>query len=135
MKIILNKKVLSLSLFILVVFVISGCTKDNNANDNSFTATEIVTGVADLKIKEKADKDLAVAKAKELWRIQFQMEEDLSNGPCLSNNLIPDWVGDIAHNPREAVDDLPENQCSAYWAGTAHHFVELDQDGNLINAQ
>jgi hypothetical protein len=63
------------------------------------------------------------------------LEEDLSAGPCLSNNLIPDWVADIAHNPRQAVDDLPANQCSAYREGQAHHFVELDLDGNLIRAQ
>lgn len=135
MKNIISKKILILALVIIGVFLISGCTKENITNDNSYSAAEIVTGVADVKIKEKADKDLAVAKAQELWRIQFQMEEDLSNGPCLSNNLIPDWVGDIAHNPREAVDDLPENQCSAYRAGTAHHFVELDTEGNLIKAQ
>ena len=117
------------------VFLISGCATRNAANDNSFTAAEVVTGAADLKIKEKADKDLAVAKAKELFRAAFYNGDDLSSGPCLSNNLMDGWVADIAHNPRQAIDDDPANQCQAYLDGTASHFVELDTEGNLIKAQ
>ena len=88
-----------------------------------------------MKIKQNADKDMAIAKAKEVWRAKVLMEEDLSVGPCLADSLIPDWVADIAHNPRAAVDDDPANQCPAYRAGTAHHFVELDPEGNLIRAE
>jgi len=119
----------------IIALVKSYVDKAENENTNSFTATEIVTGVADVKIKQKADEDLAIAKAKELWRAKFITGEDLSNGPCLSNEVVPDWVADIAHDPRQAVDDLPENQCSAYREGRAHHFVELDPAGNLIRAQ
>ncbi len=130
----MGKKVLVLISILLFAFTVSACTK-TPSNTNSYSAAEIVTGVADVKIKENADKDMAVAKAKELWRAQFQLEEDLSKGPCLSNNLIPDWVADIVHNPRTTVDDDPANQCSAYINGTARHFVELDPEGNLIRAQ
>ncbi len=56
---------------------------------------------------------------------------DKSNGPCLSNNLSRDWVCDIAHDPRLPVDNNPENQCPAF-GRTAHHFVEVDEDCNLI---
>ncbi len=118
-----------------VVLVRSYINKAEDENTNSFTATEIVTGVADVKIKQKADKDLATAKAKELWRVKFTMGEDLSAGPCLSNEVIPDWVADIAHNPRQEIDNVPANQCSAYRDGTAKHFVELDPEGNLIRAE
>jgi len=62
--------------------------------------------------------------------------KDLSNGPCLSDNNpnwnINDWVCDVAHSPRQDVDDLPENQCSAYGEGKASHFVEVDISCNLI---
>ena len=62
---------------------------------------------------------------------------DLSAGPCLAERLpgLPDWVVDVAHDPRQAVDDQPVNQCARYRAGEAHHFVELDPDGELIRAQ
>lgn len=61
---------------------------------------------------------------------------DMSTGPCLSENLIADWVIDVAHNPRDpSLDDDPANQCKAYVDGTARHFVELDLDGKLIRAQ
>lgn len=129
----MTKKILVIAILLLVTITISACGKKTaNQNTNSVSAIDVITGTADIKIKEKADKDLAIAKAKELWRVKFQLGEDLSAGPCLSNDLIPDWVADIAHNPRQSVDDLPENQCSAFREGKAHHFVELDEQGNVI---
>lgn len=87
-----------------------------------------------LETKNQAARDLAVAKAREIYQRQKAEGIDFSSGPCLTNNLLPDWVLDIAHDPREAVDDLPENQCSAFREGDAYHFVELDPDGNVIRA-
>ncbi|MFA5051740.1 MAG: hypothetical protein WC544_01610 [Patescibacteria group bacterium] len=132
----MGKKILTICALLLISFIFSACTKTaSDSNANSFSAADIVSGAADVQIKLNADKNLAIAKAKELWGNAFQMEEDLSSGPCLANNLIPDWVADIAHNPRTSADDDPTNQCSAYVNGTAHHFVELDPEGNLIRAQ
>ena len=56
---------------------------------------------------------------------------DFTNGPCLGT-VTPDWVLDIAHNPRLPVDDKVENQCTDFREGRAHHFIELDPDGKLI---
>ncbi len=60
--------------------------------------------------------------------------KDLSNGPCLLNPIpsAPDWVCDVAHWPRQEVDNLPENQCSAYREGKATKFVEVTPDCKLI---
>jgi hypothetical protein len=76
----------------------------------------------------------AAAMAIQLYQQKKAQGTDFSRGPCLSNNLMPDWVADIAHNPRQLVDNMPENQCPAYREGQAHHFVELDPDGNIIKA-
>lgn len=59
---------------------------------------------------------------------------NLSNGPCLSNEVAPGWVCDVAHSPRLDIDNLPENQCEAYRNGTATHFVEVDENCELIRA-
>jgi len=56
----------------------------------------------------------------------------LSKGPCLSNNIIEDWVCDVAHYPREFSDDALENQCVSMIEGSAHHFIEVDSDCKLI---
>ncbi len=56
---------------------------------------------------------------------------DLSSGPCLSGNIIPDWVCDVAHSPRQSVDNLEENQCPEY-GKSAHHFVEVNPECKLI---
>ncbi|MEE9323570.1 MAG: hypothetical protein V3U72_03415 [Candidatus Aenigmarchaeota archaeon] len=65
---------------------------------------------------------------------------ELSDGPCLSdtqgggNWIIEDWVCDVAHDPREPVDNLPENQCQEFREGKAHHFVEVDPSCEFIKA-
>lgn len=56
---------------------------------------------------------------------------DLSTGPCLGV-IGPDWVADIAHKPRQPVDDDPANQCEEYRTGTVKHFVELTLEGEFI---
>jgi hypothetical protein len=79
----------------------------------------------------------AVGEAQAAFR-QVQLSgRDLSTGPCISESLplLPDWVADIAHDPRQPVDDEPANQCQRYRSGEAHHFVELNTDGQLIRAQ
>jgi hypothetical protein len=81
-----------------------------------------------------ADRDKAIAAARFLYA--GKAKEDLSSGPCLSESLpgLSDWAVDIAHDPRQAVDDQPANQCASFRDGETHHFVELSHDGHLIRA-
>lgn len=76
--------------------------------------------------------DNAVKKAQAIYQDRKAIGTDFESGPCLSNDLLPDWVVDIAHNPRQKLDDLAENQCQAFIEGRAKHFVELDLDGEVI---
>jgi hypothetical protein len=85
----------------------------------------------------QSDRDRAVDEAQVAFR-QFQATgQSLDLGPCISEGLpgLPDWAVDVAHSPRQAVDDEPANQCQSYRAGRTHHFVELTTDGQLIRAQ
>lgn len=83
----------------------------------------------------KNEIDTAINQARHLYSQEKIRGRDFSSGPCLSDALLPGWVVDIVHNPRLAIDDLPENQCSAYIEGKLKHFVELDTEGNLIRAR
>lgn len=83
----------------------------------------------------KGEIDTAINQARYLYELEKSRGRDFSKGPCLSNALLPGWVADVAHSPRENLDDLIENQCAAFVEGTAAHFVELDIDGNLIRAR
>jgi len=82
----------------------------------------------------ETDAERAVEAAQKIFAEMKAAGTNMSSGPCLSNEIIPDWVADVVHNPRQAVDNFPANQCSAYREGKAHHFVELDTEGNLIRA-
>ena len=88
-----------------------------------------------VKSISKSEIDTAVNQAQHVYRQRKDMGEDFSVGPCLTDALMPNWVADIAHNPRLPADDLPENQCPAYREGRAGHFGELDPEGNLIRAR
>ena len=63
---------------------------------------------------------------------------NLTAGPCLSDDnpewKVEDWVCDVAHWPRQPIDNLPENQCKDFREGKAHHFVEVDENCNFIRA-
>lgn len=77
-------------------------------------------------------RDAAIDTCKSFCLQEKQNNTDLSNGPCISNSIIKDWVCDVAHTPRQSIDNSPENQCPAFREGIARHFVELDQECNLI---
>lgn len=80
---------------------------------------------------QQTDKDKAVSACIEKCK---SATIDLSNGPCLSEEIITNWVCDVAHSPRQTVDNNPENQCSDYREGLARHFVEVDVNCDLITA-
>jgi hypothetical protein len=83
------------------------------------------------------DQDKAVSEAKQAFENAHLSASGLEQGPCLAEQLpgLDDWVVDIAHDPRQSVDDDPANQCDRFKAGEAHHFVELTPEGELIRAQ
>jgi hypothetical protein len=86
---------------------------------------------------EQSDRDRAVDKAQAVYRQVAGTGQTLSQGPCIAEELpgLPDWVADIAHDPRQPADDDPANRCQRYRSGQAHHYVELDEDGTLIKAE
>ena len=98
-------------LFFLFVFL-AGCTQPNSAQNT-------------------ANQSPAVEKCVALCNISLENGNDLSAGPCLSNQIIDDWVCDVVHNPRAAVDDQTENQCPEF-GKTAKHFVEVSPACELI---
>lgn len=77
--------------------------------------------------------DEALKNALNTYAKAKQEGSDLSNGPCLGI-VAPNWVLDIAHNPRQPVDNKKENQCSEFIEGKVKHFIEFDPDGKLIRA-
>ncbi len=129
-------------LILPAVLLLSACTLGdkvtNTANEVEKDAGTLVnkaTGVTDLATKAAADLAFAKARATQFYSSLKAQGEDLTNGPCLSDNLTTGWVADLVHNPREAVDDLPANQCPSYVSGAAKHFVELDLNGNFVRAK
>jgi hypothetical protein len=100
-------------------------------------ATTIVLSACGGDAPSQSEKAQAVGQAQVAFHQAQQAGTDLSAGPCISESVpgLSDWVVDIAHDPRQGVDDDPANQCRRYRDGEAHHFVELTPDGQLIRAE
>jgi hypothetical protein len=117
-------------IFILLVGVllVSGCTQPQSSDTEPYTH-DISTSTED---KAKLE---CIELCKRLSRLL-----ELSDGPCLSDTEggenwdIDDWVCDVAHSPRTAEDNLPENQCQDYREGRASHFVEISPLCEFIRA-
>lgn len=121
------RKLLVLIIFFFVPLVLCGCTKNNTENYSS--------GISTMHTLDNSDGASAISKCQELYQTKKAELVNLENGPCFSNAVIPDWVCDLAHNPRVAEDDNPQNQCPAFRDGKAKHFVELKiNDGTLIKS-
>jgi hypothetical protein len=87
---------------------------------------------------EDADRQAAIVAAEVAYEKAKAEGTDFSRGPCIADPLPildGDWVADVAHDPRQDVDDEPENQCDSYRNGDSDHFVELDPEGNVIRAE
>ena len=83
---------------------------------------------------DDGERERAIAAAHLAYEEAIAQGRDLADGPCLGV-VLENWVADIAHDPRQEIDDRPENQCEAYRSGEAEHFVELDPEGELIRAE
>ncbi|MBI5148823.1 hypothetical protein HZA33_04030 [Candidatus Pacearchaeota archaeon] len=77
--------------------------------------------------------ELAKYECSQECRAALDAGQNLENGPCLNNAVIEDWVCDVSHSPRIAVDNDPANQCSGY-GKSAGHFVEVTPDCKFIRA-
>lgn len=111
-----RRSFVSVVLLLVAVFLIGiGCREDSDVSSD-----------------ERAS---AIAAAQEVYAQELERGTSFESGPCIAEEVIDDWSVDIAHDPREDVDNIPENQCQYYRDGRTHHFVELDPDGNLIRAQ
>ena len=79
--------------------------------------------------------DKAVNQAQTVYKQKKDLGVDFTSGPCLSNDLLPNWVADIIHSPRNSEDNYSQNQCQAFLEGRAKHFVELDIAGNVVRVK
>ena len=96
----------------------------------SFMIIAFVSGCA----PKTADQQL-ISECEAACQAALAAGQDLNAGPCLLNPMSnSSWVCDIAHEPRQDTDNLPENQCSEYRNSTATHFIELTPECEVIKS-
>jgi hypothetical protein len=122
-------------LIVILIFA-SGCISQPPEEYNESEINDITEEAENNTIA--FEKDIAITACGNLCKDFLSEGVDLSIGPCLSDNNadwnVDDWVCDVAHSPRQGIDDLSQNQCQSYSEGQAHHFVEVDENCDLIRA-
>lgn len=98
------------------------------------SAILIASGCAGAKEQEASGVDAAITTCTATCDDALIEGVNLSNGPCLLDPIenLTDWVCDVVHSPRVAVDNLQENQCATFRSGTANHFVEVNETCDFI---
>lgn len=120
------KEIIALFWVMLLIFLVSlsGCGQTEQEKEQSQQIMETQQIAQGEQTEEQTEEEICINLCKE-----FQGEK--SNGPCLGL-IKDDWVCDVAHSPRQDMDNNPENQCIEYREGMASHFIEVDEDCNLI---
>jgi hypothetical protein len=115
---------------LLMLIAFSGCLEESQQLDQTLEGLYPQHQLSDLS--EQTAIDTCVLACQQA----LDEGQDLSFGPCLLDpiNELPAWVCDIAHSPRLAIDNFPENQCSSFRDRLSTHFVELDPECNFIKA-
>jgi hypothetical protein len=107
----------SVLVLLMLTLLVSGCTSGITSSDPA----------------ERAKQECI-----EECQLELNRGTYLEDGPCLtdinSRWNVRDWVCDVAHDPRQDVDNDPKNQCTEYREGEASHFVEVTPDCQLIRA-
>lgn len=116
-------------LIVIVLIYLTAIPKPVVAPSKNEASASAASVPPDFKGNEDAFKN-----ALNLYIQKKQEGIDMTNGPCLGK-IAEDWVLDIAHKPRLAVDEKPQNQCADYTSGKVKHFIELEPDGKLIGFQ
>jgi len=122
----------------MILFLLFGCTKieetsiqtntnQQNIPDNTQSNTPNTTRTNTNSITDLENMCI------DLCKTNLNRNTDLSNGPCLGL-IAPDWVCDVAHNPRIEIDNLFENTCADFANGVANHFVEVNENCELIES-
>ncbi len=106
---------------ILGMVLLSGCPQAETGNSGTAASA----------------KETATQKCEMLCNAALAQGVNLENGPCLSSGnsdwSVQDWVCDIAHEPRQEVDNLKENQCPE-WSAESKGFVEFSPQCEFIRA-
>ena len=86
---------------------------------------ETIALSAEKLTKLKGHKSNVMRQARKLLDQKLKSGYDLTNRPCLSEEIVPGWAIDIVHQPISEVDSLDENQCQLYLERSEEHTSEL----------
>jgi hypothetical protein len=119
----------NLIILVLAATVLVGC----QVIQPLVNVSETVSGTVEAEKQKQIFRTQAIVKCQELCQQLLTTDGEIfDRGLCLSNSIAPDWVCDMVHVPRQPLDDEAENQCPAFRNGSAHHFVEIDGNCNVV---
>lgn len=120
-------------ILISIAVLLAACRTTPNGADTD-TNTNDITAQTVLPPLPSEARSHVIGKCITLCQEALAAGKNLASGPCISDGtpFVDDWECDVAHYPRQPIDNQPENQCADFRSGTANHFVEVNENCNLI---
>ncbi len=131
-----SDKLIALFLLGILFLLIFGCAGENQSTENNSGNSAFVSysppDENGVEINPQVYNELPRDSCIKACLLEKRTRGDLSQGPCLGIIAV-NYVCDVAHNPREDVDNVPENQCADYVQGRVLHYIEVDENCTFIN--
>ena len=82
------------------------------------------------------NKDLAIKECIKSCQTEVSKGIILSEGPCLSQEIVEGWACDIINQPKiDLIDNNPRNQCESYIKKDVKNIVYVSQKCTLVSAK
>lgn len=120
--------IFAVALLLLAVFLLRLFSGDEDSWIKDSRGVYVKHGAPSALPEEVRKQQDAIKSALQIYNAK-KPEMNFSS-QCLGS--VKDYAIDIVHTPRTNEDNLPENQCEDYRLGKVKHFIELDENGNIV---
>lgn len=100
----------------------------------------LVAGILNLVLNKPSpyagNEDVAITSCLKECEKELALGAILTDGPCLSQEIVRGWACDIVNKPkRDMIDNNPINQCESYYKNNVKHIVKVTPKCEFISAK
>jgi hypothetical protein len=100
----------------------------------------LVAGILNFTLNKPSpyldNKEQAINECIKQCNLEVSKGTILTDGPCLSQEIVKGWACDIINQPKiDLIDNNPKNQCQSYIKKNVKHIVYVSQKCSLVSAK
>ncbi len=100
----------------------------------------LVAGILNFTLNKPSpyidNKEQAIIECIKLCNLEVIKGTILTDGPCLSQEIVKGWACDTVNQPKiDLIDNNPKNQCQSYIQKEVKHIVYVSPKCSLVSAK